>query len=193
MKHISSISDLTQYAMDKPRFWGGLVEGQLLFPIGSAAISHAIDRATGSILSHVATVVKYRGQWCVFEAIWPHGVVLTPLWRYIDGGEALVLCKRVDPATGREIDMSPALDATVNYLGRDYAALGLVKEGLHLACQALPPEMNDKACYCSGVTKLVNDKTSLPYPWQQGGAPSPEFLFIQPCTVVVATLPKGTQ
>jgi hypothetical protein len=171
-----------------------LQEGQLLFPIGTEAISRAIEAATGSILSHVATVVRYRGQWCVFEAVWPHGVVITPIWRYLDGPEDLILCKRVDPATGDEIDMTPALDATVNYLGTNYAAMGLLKEGLHLRYPALPPEVNDSQhAYCSGVTELICERTSLPYPRQEGGAPSPEFLFIQPCTVAVATLPKGAQ
>jgi hypothetical protein len=137
-------------------------------------------------------VVRYRGQWCVFEAIWPHGVVITPIWKYIDSSEDLILCKRVDPATGKDIDMTPALDASVNYLGANYAAMGLLKEGLHLLNPALPPELNDnQSCYCSGVTQLINTRTSLPYPLQEGGAPSPEFLFIQPCTEVVCTLPKG--
>ncbi len=194
MKHIGSISELQSYAVNKPHFWCLLQEGQLLFPIGRAVISHAIDAACKSILSHVATVVLYRKQWCVFEAIWPHGVVITPIWRYIDGDEDLILCKRIDPATGKDIDMTPALDATVNYLGADYATLGLLKEGLHLLYPALPAEVNDTAhAYCSGVTELINERTSVPYPKQEGGAPSPEFLFIHPSTDVVATLPKGTK
>jgi len=194
MKHITSINDLASYALDKPHFWASLQEGQLLFPVSTGLPAEAVDVATDSILDHVATVVRYRGQWCAFEAIPLHGVVLTPLWRYIDGGDGLILCKRVDPATGNEIDMTPALDATVNYLGADYAMLGLLKEGLHLLYPKLPPEINDASqAYCSGVTQLICERTSLPYPLQEGGAPSPEFLFVQPCTVVVATLPKGTQ
>ena len=193
MKHIASISDLASFAVDKPTFWSELEEGQLLFPIGTAAISHAIDAACKSILSHVGTVVKWRGYWCLYEAIYPQGVVLTPLWIYIDGPQDLILCERRDP-TGKLIDMTPALDAMIKYLHMDYAALGLVKEGLHLICPELPPEINGNgACYCSGVTQLINEATSLPYPLQQGGAPSPEFLFVQPSTDVVATLPKGAK
>ena len=195
MQHIQSISELQSYAVGKPAFWDALMEGQLLFPIGTEEISHAIDDATKSILSHVATVVKYRGQWCVFEAVWPHGVVITPICRYIDGGEDLILCKRIDPATGKDIDMTPALDDSVNYLGADYAAIGLLKEGLHLVCPSLlPAELNNnQSDYCSGVTQLINRKTSVPYPLQEGGAPTPEYLFIQPSTAVVATLRKGAQ
>lgn len=193
MKHIDSIAELHGYAVDKPHFWAALKEGQLLFPIGRAAISHAIDAATHSILSHVGTVTRYRNDWCLFEAVWPHGVVLTPLWHYIDGVEDLILCHRIDPATGCEVDMTPALDAGPNYLGANYAALGLLKEGAHLMYPSLlPPEINDsQSCYCSGVTELICEQTSLPYPKQQGGAPTPEFLFTQPCTQVVCTLPKG--
>jgi Permuted papain-like amidase enzyme, YaeF/YiiX, C92 family len=187
--HINSVADLEPFACcDKAAFWHVLEEGQILYVVGNAEISKAIQTATHSLLSHVGTIVKYQGEWCLFEAIFPHGVVITPLWKYIEGGEVIILTRRVS-AGGMPIDQAPALNATLSYLGLNYAALGLVKEGLHRVFPCLPPELNQRSCYCSGVTWKISQATVLPFPAAaDGGAPAPEDLWRHQTTQVICAL-----
>ncbi len=192
MKHVGAVSELASIAVNKAGFWSSLCEGQLLFVSGNEEISHAIEDATRSPWSHIATIVKYYYSWAVQEAVWPHGVTITPLWHYIDSGLGLVLAKRVNPATGEDIAMLPSILAGFQLLGRDYAALGLVKEGLHRIFPGLPPEMNDKDCYCSGDVALCSIPTPVPYP-MTNGAPSPEDIWAHDSTQAVCALLEASK
>lgn len=174
-KHVHTVTDSDIPKYDKPAFWAALKEGRLLFCSGSAAISHAIEQATNSPWSHIAMVIKVYDVWCVLEAIYQHGVTITPMWQYIDRYEGdLVLCRRIDPTTRKELDYQDAVQKGLMLLGRDYATLGLVKQGLHRIFTMLPAEMNDEDCYCSGLQWIMSTATPYPFSSPQGGAPAPE-------------------
>lgn len=189
-KHIQAVgSELSNLVATRDRFWASLREGLLLFCSGSAKISHAIEGATKSPWSHIAMVIKIYDQWCVLEAVWPHGVTITPLWQYIDRYEGdLVLCRRLatdGPGLGLEYDHAKEIRKGIELLGRDYAAVGLVKEGLHRIFTMLPPETNGTACYCSGLQWLMSKDGPYPFSSPSGGAPSPEDCWLDNTVVPI--------
>ncbi len=196
MKHIDSLSELKAIAVDKPTFWNSLRSGMLLFVSGKAPISHAIEQATRSPWSHIGMVFapfqcdgSPVGVWMLIEAVFPHGVGINPLVGYIEGPADLVLAKRVDPATGQEIDYRPAVRTELELAGREYAALGLLKQGLHRLDNRLPPEWNNRECYCSGLQWLGSRATTHPFN-AIDGAPSPEDEWIDASVVPVCALLK---
>lgn len=186
-EHIRQVRGSAIPAVAKDDFWSSLREGYLLFCSGRAAISDAIEDATHSPWSHVAMVVRIYDQWCVLEAVFGHGVTFTPIWQYIDRYDGdLVLCKRV--VNGADVNQGAAILKGIELLGRDYAVAGLVKEGLHRIFTALPAEMNDRQCYCSGLQWLMSQSTPYPFPSPKGGAPAPEDEYVDPTVIPVCAL-----
>jgi hypothetical protein len=196
-KHIDNISELESLAVGELEFYRRLRSGMLLFCVGKAAISEAIQKATKSPLSHIGMVYMPCfedgapvGLWTLIEAVWPHGVGMNPLESYIEGPEDLILCARVDPSTGKEIDQRPAILAELKMCGRGYAALGLVKEGLHRLVPELPAECSTNEVYCSGLQHIGSTHTTLPFRSPDGGEPAPEDEFVDASVNVVAVLIK---
>ncbi len=188
--HLNSLMDLAPCAVDKANFWSRLRPGRLLYCNGSEEISDAIEDACKSLLSHIAMIVQFYGTWCVIEAVWPHGVVITPAEHYIENYEGtLILCRRVDPA-GNDVDETPSILEMRKHLGEDYAASGLVKQGLHLIFKGFPPECSDRQIYCSGLQNLGSLATSAPfYPnYKIDGQPSPEQLYVHPSNLLDCAL-----
>jgi hypothetical protein len=187
--HVSSVKGSSIPAVSKDQFWASLREGYLLFCSGRAVISQAIEDATRSPWSHIAMVIRIYGQWCVLEAVYAHGVTITPIWQYIDRYDGdLVLCKRM--VDGKDLDQSQAILKGIALLGREYATAGLVKEGLHRIFTDLSPEMNSTECYCSGLQWLMSQATISPFPQSpKGGAPTPEDEFTDSTVIPICVLP----
>jgi hypothetical protein len=195
-KHIDHISELQALAVGKPEFYSRLRSGMLLFCIGKAEISKAIQKATKSPLSHIGMIYMPCfedgapvGLWTLIEAVYPHGVGMNPLESYVEGPEDLILCKRVDP-NGKDIDQRAAILAELKMCGHGYAALGLVKEGLHRMVPALPAECSTNEVYCSGLQHIGSTNTIFPFAAPDGGEPAPEDEYVDPSVVVVAAMIK---
>jgi hypothetical protein len=196
VKHIDSLSELKSVAVDKAAFYASLRSGMLLFVSGKEPISHAIEKCTHSPWSHIGMVYMPCfddgtpvGIWMLIEAVYPHGVGTNPLGTYIEGPDDLVLVKRVD-LLGADIDQRPAIRTELSLSGRDYAAFGLVREGLHRLDHYLPAEWNTQKCYCSGMQWLGSLKTTRPFP-APNGAPAPEDEWVDASVVAVCALLKG--
>src|SRR5581483_8237768 len=115
--HINSVKGSAIPAVSKEQFYAELRTGYFLVCSGSAAISHAIEDATKSPWSHVAMVVLLFDEWCVLEAVYPHGVTFTPIEQYVDRYEGdIVLCKRA--VDGADMDQTAAIKKGISLLGR---------------------------------------------------------------------------
>lgn len=180
--HISSVaaSDIPKVAKDE--FYRQARSGDLLFVSGIAAISRTIEDETKSLWSHVAQLwlPPDSDVWLVLEATIQHGVSVTPLASYADGGDGSIVLARRPALT--DADHRLVRNRMLGILGEQYDWQDEVKIAASklLSSMAVKPLTNEE--YCSGYqwygSCALPSDLQLKHP--ESYAPTPEDNWTDP-------------
>ncbi len=141
-------------AVDYKQFRGKIRNGDLLLCAGSGRFSRMIQKATGSIWSHVGFVMRLDtiGRIMVMESVEPLGVRTVPLSKYLKNYDkkgkpypgGLVIARHADFATVASAKLKQFGQFAVDLFGYPYDKDEIAKIAARIAASYLPFSDKDK-------------------------------------------------
>jgi hypothetical protein len=160
---ISSIASSPILKVDRLGFYRMLQPGDAVFCQGNYAVSKAIERATGSCLSHILMAWlpgDFAEQWLTAESTADKGVHVGLLTDYVDrydGDLVIARLQGVTPSTVRVM-----LNNFFGVLECAYNAVEEVETVAHRLARWFPVAQPRRELYCSQLWKYMRAGTLMP-------------------------------
>jgi hypothetical protein len=190
-QHISSIAQSKLPAVTKGDLYAQIRPGDLVFCSGRANISHAIEGATKSPLSHVLRAWlpgSWATQWLTLEATIDRGVHVGILADYVDNYDGdLAVARRDIP----EAELLAEVNAGLGLLDDQYDWAQEVSIVGHKLIHQLPVMHPKAKLYCSGLQYVMSLASSKPLQRPSQNYPTPEDNWTDPSVVAVCAFLKS--